>query len=53
MTVWLLIIVTLSLAGPISWLISMLNASETNEQMTLQKCYNVTYKIFVQQGKNN
>jgi hypothetical protein len=51
LAVWLALLATILLAGPLCWWISKQNARTENEAMTLQQSYEMIYKIFIFQGK--
>jgi hypothetical protein len=53
LNVWIPLIFALVLAGPVFWLISQQYATFHHKPVTVQKCYETTYKIIVMQGNPN
>jgi hypothetical protein len=49
--VWIPLIFSLFLAGPIFWMISQPYAKSHHKPATVQQCYETTYRVIVVQGK--
>jgi hypothetical protein len=49
--VWIPLIFSLLLAGPIFWMISQQYAKSHHRLATVQQCYETTYRVIVVQGK--
>jgi ABC-type amino acid transport substrate-binding protein len=51
--VWLPLIIAIILSGPVVWLISKQNPRKNIKKISLQKCYDISFKIIVYQGKKH
>ena len=50
LNVWIPLMVALILSGPIFWMILQQHATPCYNSVTIQKCYETTYKILLMQG---